>query len=89
MKKTLTILLLAFALCSCESSCVKQGREAYKYRLSCLYYEYVVDEEFVSQQSDGSVQYTVITRIRKKDGEPYKPKSFKFVCKDGKVISQE
>lgn len=89
MKKILTILLLAFVLCGCESSSVKQGREAYKHRLSCLYYEYVVDEEFVSQRNDGSVQYTVITRIRKKDGEPYKSKGFKFVCKDGKIISQE
>lgn len=89
MRKIFTILLLSFALCGCESSSVKQGREAYKYRLSCLYYEYVVDEEFVFQQNDGSVKYTVITRVRKKDGEPYKPKSFEFVCKDGKIISQE
>ena len=89
MRRIFTILLLSFALCGCESSSVKQGREAYKYRLSCLYYEYVVDEEFVFQQNDGSVKYTVITRVRKKDGEPYQPKSFEFVCKDGKIISQE
>lgn len=89
MKKILSILLLVIALCSCESNGVKKGREAYEYRLSCLYYEYIVDDEFVSQQNDGSVKYTVITRIRKKDGEPYKPKSFEFVCKDGKIISQE
>lgn len=76
-------------MCSCESSNVASGRKAYEYRLSCLYHEYVVDEEFVFPQGDGSVKFTVITRIRKTGNDTYKPKSFEFVCKDGKVIEQK
>ncbi len=89
MKKLLTILLLIIALCGCESSNITSGRKAYEYHLSCLYHEYVVDEEFVSTQNDGSIKFTVITRIRKNGDEPYKPKSFEFVCKDGKIIEQK
>lgn len=88
MKRLLLLILSAVLLCSCESSAVKQGRKAYEYRLSCLYYEYVVDKEMIVSELGGQVEYSVITRVREKDGEPYKPKAFRFICKDGQVVSQ-
>lgn len=87
MKRLLLIAVTTILVCGCESRAVKHGREAYKLRLSGLYYEYTIDKEIIVSEVGDKVEYSVIARVRECDGEPYKLKSFRFVCEDDRIIS--
>ena len=88
MKKTLTILLLAFALCSCESQDVREGRKACEYALSHLYYEYKITNETITRKGD-NVEYRLTVDVRKKGGEPLKTKFHTIVTNGSSLVSIE
>lgn len=88
MKKILTILLLAFVLCGCESSSVREGRKACEYALSHLYYEYKITEEVVTTKGE-KVEFFVLVEVRENGGEPLKTKSHTIVTKGSTLVSIE
>ena len=86
MKKVFAFLLIIASLCSCEPKNVRDGREAYDYMLSRMYYEYKVTNEHITN-NDGQVVFSLILEVREKGGEPLKTKIHKFTTEGSDVIS--
>lgn len=86
MKKLITILLLAFTLCGCESQEVREGRKACEYALSRMYFEHSIMNEHITHEGE-YVVFNLIVEARIKGGEPLKSKIHKIKTKGTELIS--